>query len=735
MNPDAINPVFDLAADFVEHTGRHIFLTGKAGTGKTTFLKHIQASTKKKSIVVAPTGVAAINAGGVTMHSFFQLPLGPFIPVSHKGFSNNEGTDKHSLFRNMRMSNTKRKVMQELELLIIDEVSMVRADLLDCMDTVLRHFRKQPLLPFGGVQVLFIGDMYQLPPVTVTQEWQLLSDYYKSPYFFDAQVIQQAPPLYIELKKIYRQSEQLFIDLLNRVRNNEATENDLAILNNKYRPNFSPAANEKFITLCTHNYKADQINNTELQKLPGKFFSFKGEITGEFNDKALPADVQLQLKEGAQIMFIKNDKGEARRFYNGKLATVSNISGEKITVLLAGSEEEVVLEKETWRNIQYKLNEKGTEVEEEELGTFKQYPIRLAWAVTIHKSQGLTFEKAIIDAGQSFASGQVYVALSRCTSLDGLVLYSRISAQSIYTDPLIVAFANREIAADKLSQILLSERRVFEARRLINTFNLNRLIEAIEDWVEELPNKKMDDHDIALAIAESMFDSAKKHHETALKFQKQLESIIASMDDDGKTALLHDRMQKAVAHFTKAIYDDLITPLENHLQKISRQKKLRQYVALLFGLQNIVWAKLEQVFHASYNNQTFNQQLTPFKRKNIEYKPPAKVPPGTTRLETLKRFTDGQSIDEIALSRNLAISTIEGHLADCIAHGDIELQEVLDQKLIDIILPEVEKQPGATSAEIKLVLGEAISYAQIRMVMMHLKNLKADAAGGSNISA
>jgi hypothetical protein len=245
----------------------------------------------------------------------------------------------------------------------------------------------------------------------------------------------------------------------------------------------------------------------------------------------------------------------------------------------------------------------------------------------------------------------------------------------------------------------------------------------------------MDDHDIALAIAESMFDSAKKHHETALKFQKQLESIIASMDDDGKTALLHDRMQKAVAHFTKAIYDDLITPLENHLQKISRQKKLRQYVALLFGLQNIVWAKLEQVFHASYNNQTFNQQLTPFKRKNIEYKPPAKVPPGTTRLETLKRFTDGQSIDEIALSRNLAISTIEGHLADCIAHGDIELQEVLDQKLIDIILPEVEKQPGATSAEIKLVLGEAISYAQIRMVMMHLKNLKADAAGGSNISA
>lgn len=724
MNPDTTNTIFEVAADFVENTGRHIFLTGRAGTGKTTFLKYIQASTKKKSIVVAPTGVAAINAGGVTMHSFFQLPFGPFIPVSHIGFSENEGTDKHSLFRNMRMSSTKRRVMKELELLIIDEVSMVRADMLDCIDTVLRHFRKQPLLPFGGVQVIYIGDMYQLPPVTVNQEWQLLGNYYASPYFFDAQVIQQAPPLYIELKKIYRQNEQVFIDLLNRVRNNMATASDLAVLNEKYKPNFSPSAYDKYITLCTHNYRADQINSSELQKLPGKAIAFRGEITGEFSDKALPADMELHLKEGAQVMFIKNDKGEARRFYNGKLATVSNISKDKITVSLAGSEELVVLEKETWRNIQYKLNEKGTEVEEEELGTFTQYPIRLAWAITIHKSQGLTFEKAIIDAGQSFASGQVYVALSRCTSLDGLVLYSRIQPQSIYTDARIIDISQKEMEADILTGILQSERRVFEASRLIKTFDFSKLTEAIEDWVEELPGKKFDNHELALALAENIFDKAKQHQQTALKFQRQLEGIIANIDREDGLKLLQERMHKAITHFTKALYDDLVMPLENHMEKIAKQKKVRQYMDHLKKLQNIFWSVIEQIFHVSYNNIHFNKGINMYTPKPVDYKSSPKLPAGATRLETLKKFIEGQTIAEIASTRNLAISTIEGHLADCIANGEIELHQVLDQKLIDVILPEVDKHPMPTSNEIKQALGEAISYAQIRMVMQHVKKIK-----------
>lgn len=725
MNPDANNPIFQVAADFAEHTGRHIFLTGKAGTGKTTFLKHIQATTRKKTIVVAPTGVAAINAGGVTMHSFFQLPLGPFIPVTYKGSEDGQGTDKHSLFRNMRMSNSKRKVMQELELLIIDEVSMVRADMIDAMDAVLRYFRKQPALPFGGVQVLYIGDMYQLPPVTVGQEWQLLSNYYNSPFFFDAQVMQQAAPLYIELKKIYRQNEQVFIDLLNCIRNNNVTSADLEVLNKNFNPGFSPAKHEKFITLCTHNYRADQINNSALQKLGGRLFSYKGEITGEFNDKALPADMHLQLKEGAQVMFIKNDKGEARRFYNGKLATVNHITYDKITVSLDGSEELVVLEKETWRNIQYKLNDKGTEIEEEELGTFTQFPVRLAWAITIHKSQGLTFDKAIIDAGQSFASGQVYVALSRCTSMEGLVLHSRINPQSINTDQRIIEFSQRELEGNQLENILKTERKIFEASRLVKLFEWNKLIEALEDWVEELPHKKIEGQDLALAVAASVFGNAKRHHETAVKFQRQLESIITDIEEEGRLQLLSERMNKAVAHFTKAIYTDLIGPLEAHAKKVAKQKKVKQYMEHLTGLQNTVWSRLEYIWNASYNDIYFNEGLTGYTRDTIVYDPPKKMPAGTTRLETLKKFTNGQSIAEIALDRSLAVSTIESHLADCVTNGEIELEAVLDKKIIATIAQEVEKEENRSVTAIKTALGEDFSYAQVRMVMQHLKKSSA----------
>lgn len=731
MNPDAHNQTFQVAAGFVEHTGRHIFLTGKAGTGKTTFLKHIQASTAKKSIVVAPTGVAAINAGGVTMHSFFQLPFGPFIPVNYQGNGENQGTDKHSLFRNMRMSKTKRKLMQELELLIIDEVSMVRADMLDCIDAVLRHFRKRPFLPFGGVQVLYIGDMYQLPPVTVGHEWQLLEKHYSSPFFFDAHVIREVPPLYIELKKIYRQNEQVFIDLLNRVRNNEANEADLKILNNKYKPGFSPADEEKYITLCTHNYKADQINSYELGKLPGKLYSFKGEISGEFSDKALPADMELQLKEGAQVMFIKNDKGEARRFYNGKLATVKSITGGTIHVSLGDSGDKVELEKETWKNIQYRLNEKETEVEEEELGTFTQYPIRLAWAITIHKSQGLTFEKAIIDAGQSFAAGQVYVALSRCTSLNGLVLYSRIQPYSINTDTRIIEFSQHEMAANKLEEILKSERKIFEASRLLRVFDFEKMTAAIEDWVEELAGKKIDHQDAAIELAESVFEKAKLQKETAAKFQKQLQHIIGNIDETSNLLLLKERLHKAIGHFTKAIHDELIKPLQDHAAVIAKQKKVKQYLAFLKELQNKFWSKLEEVRNLSYNGEYFHEGLPVYNYKEVALKPAAKLPPGGTRLETLKQFNEGKSMNEIALVRNLTIGTIEGHLADCIGYGEIELEAVLDKKLIDIILPEAGKENPGTLTDIKQQLGDAISYAQIRMVMQHLKNKKQMDIGSS----
>ncbi|HWJ27023.1 MAG TPA: hypothetical protein VNS32_10805, partial [Flavisolibacter sp.] len=375
--------------------------------------------------------------------------------------------------------------------LIIDEVSMVRCDMLDAIDTILRHFRKRPNLAFGGVQVLYIGDMFQLPPVIAQGEWNILKNYYECPFFFEAKAIKEAPPLYIELKKIYRQNEQTFIDILNRIRNNDPLEEDLAELNKRFDPSFNLSTGEKYITLTTHNRKADVINEAELKKLPGQLHTFPAEIQGEFSDKALPTDLNLQLKEGAQVMFIKNDSGNDRRYYNGKLATIKKIAGDEITVSFSGGEKDLQVEREVWKNIRYNYNNEADDILEEELGSFKQFPIRLAWAITIHKSQGLTFDKAVIDAGASFAAGQVYVALSRCTSLDGLVLHSRIYPNAIATDQRILAFAQREANDEFLEQTLKEEKVRYQSERLVKTFNWTKMLKALDDWKEAIPGKKL----------------------------------------------------------------------------------------------------------------------------------------------------------------------------------------------------------------------------------------------------
>ncbi|MDQ3277364.1 MAG: AAA family ATPase, partial [Bacteroidota bacterium] len=544
MQHDSTNTVFSLAADLVNYTARHLFLTGKAGTGKTTFLKYIKEHTKKNTVVVAPTGVAAINAGGVTMHSFFQLPFGPFVPASLNNYTaGSQATDKHSLFKNIFFTTSKRELLQELELLIIDEVSMVRCDMLDAMDTILRHFRRQYNVPFGGVQVLYIGDMYQLPPVIPQHEWETLREHYNSPFFFDAKVVRESPPLYIELKKIYRQNEQHFIDILNRIRDNAPQRNDLEELNSRYQPAFSPPAGEKFITLTTHNRKADVINEAELKKLPGKLHTFTAEVKGEFSDKALPTELNLQLKEGAQVMFIKNDSGTERRYYNGKLATVKKISGDDITVSIDDGDD-LVLEKEEWKNIRYNYNKEKNDIEEEELGSFKQFPVRLAWAITIHKSQGLTFERAVIDAGASFAAGQVYVALSRCTSLDGLVLHSKIHPHAISTDQRVLEFAQREEDDAHLEQVLREEKEKFQAEMLVKTFNWSKVLSALHDWKETIPGKKLPDPDDALLLCTTLMKKAAEQASVAEKFQAQLRQVLAGGDKD----LLQQRVNKAILY-------------------------------------------------------------------------------------------------------------------------------------------------------------------------------------------
>lgn len=451
---DTGNEIAFIAERFILETSQSVFLTGKAGTGKTTFLKKIREKCPKNMVVVAPTGVAAINAGGTTIHSFFQLPFAPFIPV---GRNPKQSLDlSKSFVSKLRFSTERKEIMRKLELLVIDEISMVRCDLLDAIDTVLRYIRRNPLKPFGGVQVLYIGDLYQLAPVVKQDEWRLLNRYYQHPYFFASEVIQEQAPVYIELQKVFRQQDNAFIELLNKVRNNQTDGESFYLLESRYQPQFETMEADFHITLTTHNLGAQQINSQSLAKLNSKEHVFRAIIEGVFPESSFPAEEQLLLKEGARIMFIKNDAEKIRRYYNGKTGIVQLISNDQIMVDCDG--ELIEVKRETWNNIRYSLNERNRQLEEEILGSFSQYPLRLAWAITIHKSQGLTFDKIIVDAGKAFTAGQVYVALSRCTSFNGLILKSRLSMHNLYSDDNIVQYVS---AQKKLPSV----DKLFDARK------------------------------------------------------------------------------------------------------------------------------------------------------------------------------------------------------------------------------------------------------------------------------
>jgi len=462
------NEIFDLAYRFVTETNENIFLTGKAGTGKTTFLKYLKDNSTKNIVVAAPTGVAAINAGGVTLHSLFQLPFHPFLPTKN---------NKEELLAKIRQNKQRQQLLRKMELLVIDEISMVRCDVMDAIDTILRHTRRNYHLPFGGVQLLCIGDLHQLPPVAQNREWSILNEYYESPFFFDSLAIKEQLPLLIELNKIYRQKEDSFVRLLNKVRNNQMDADDFEDLHVRFDPTFRPDRDEKYITLTSHNKQADQINEQELYKLNTASFKYKAVVEDDFPENMYPVEFELSLKEGSQVMFLKNDLIQ-KRYYNGKIGVIKLLTKDKIIVDCDGVEIEVG--KETWENSRYSLNRADGKLEQETLGTFIQYPLRLAWAITIHKSQGLTFEKVMIDAGAAFSSGQVYVALSRCTSLAGIVLLSKIAPSAIHSNDNVIKGQQTLAYKGSLPDRFAGARQLFTQQLLEEIFSFAEVVSSIE---------------------------------------------------------------------------------------------------------------------------------------------------------------------------------------------------------------------------------------------------------------
>lgn len=734
-NFDAHNTTFAQAVSFINHTNRPIFLTGKAGTGKTTFLRYIKEHTYKKLAVVAPTGVAAINAGGTTLHSLFFLPFGMYLADYALDWDDpgNLIYNKQRLFGKVKLTKQRRAILQELDLLIIDEVSMLRADTLDAIDAILRWARRNAA-PFGGVQMLFIGDLYQLPPVVKSEEQHLLYQHYKSAFFFDAHVMQEAPPVLLELNKIYRQKDRSFISVLNNIRNNCCTTEELDQLNTHYQPHFKPAPGDTFITLSSHNHIAEQINQRELAALPGSPVCFEASIKGDFSENSFPTEGKLYLKEGAQIMFIKNDKGEERRYFNGKIGLVEKIdtrAGE-IKVRFPGDDELFTVEQEEWKNLRYNYDKQSDKISEETLGTFKQYPIRLAWAVTIHKSQGLTFHKAVIDAGSSFAAGQVYVALSRLTNLEGLVLRSKISPASIYTDPQVVAFSNGLLTENEIAEVLLQEQKAYLLNNLSKSFHWGNLTLEVNTLKGEIAAKNIPDKQLAYKKIETISKACNEQFEVAEKFKNWLNKQFQHLDELD-IELIDERTQKAAAWFLKSLEEELIAPLQQHIDAWSIKKKNKKYQKELADLLLSYQRKQEQIRQSTLitqairdgrNIQDVIQEVTRHQQSSnaLNQQPDKKAKSiiGETKQLSLKLFKEGRSIDEIASMRGLTTGTVITHLSHFIG-TELVATELIALERLEIIMPLLKAHPKKSLTEIRNMLNRKVEFHEIRIAQFALR--------------
>lgn len=729
----------EMAGKFINSTNRHVFLTGKAGTGKTTFLKKIREVTHKKNVVAAPTGIAAINAGGVTLHSLFQLPFGSFIPSNTFVESQSRNFELHTprtLVKNLQMHSHKRNLLREIELLIIDEVSMLRADLLDAIDTVLRYVRRQRYTPFGGVQVLFIGDLQQLPPVVKNSEYFHLRSYYSSMFFFDAVVLQKQKPLYIELEKIYRQSDQTFITVLNHLRDNKLTTEDVEILNRNYKPGFKPKSDDGYVYLTTHNRKADNINEQALKRLNHPSHTFHAEITGKFPAHIYPVDEVLELKEDAQIMFIKNDISGEQRYFNGKIGKVAQINEDKILVRFNDGSDSVYLEKYTWENKRFKLNKKNNQIEEEIIGRFIHYPVKLAWAITVHKSQGLTFERAIIDISEAFAPGQVYVALSRLTSLDGLVLTAKMAQNGLAQDPTLQKFAQTKDDKKSLKNKYEDASRDYIGEFVMQVFDFYSFKTSIEQHVfsYKKDESKSEKQKYRKWAEKLLHEHAVPVKEVADKFLKQLKRIIIS----GKDSYINELQERVTA--AKGYFEPLLKKMKqnvkSHIGNVKSQKRVKSYLNELDEIDIMINSKIQNIYkaeaiiEASIKNIAFTKEnlnaKIPIedkkdadKGKNKPHEP--KPPKQSSKKTSFNLYKEGKSIEEIAQHRGLAVSTIEGHLSHFVRNGEIDVYTLLDKSKVDTIIKAAEKLNDTKLSPIKNVLSDDFSYTDLRFAMAYYK--------------
>ena len=738
------------AARFINTTSSHIFLTGKAGTGKTTFLKSIGDITHKNYIVVAPTGIAALNAGGVTIHSQFLLPPVTFLPdrsLPDDVTDNGRVLNQNVLARKHPLNSARKKVLRSIDLLVIDEVSMLRADLLDAIDYRMKAARGNFRQSFGGVQVLFIGDLYQLPPVVRNEEQEILSRYYNSAWFYEAKALQSDPLVYIELDKIFRQHDQDFIYILNNLRNNTVTDQDIATLNQHYKSETEINQLKEVITLTTHNYKADELNQKELRNLDSPSHFFDAHLEGDFPESMYPVMSQLELKEGAQIMFIRNDATEEKKYFNGKLATVKKIYEDGIMVELAGNHEEYSLETVRWENKKYTVESETHDLAEEVIGAFEQYPVKLAWAITVHKSQGLTFDKAIIDVGQAFADGQVYVALSRLRSLDGLVLRTRIHPSSISTDKQVAAFAQANHHPHLLGDVMKTKQRIFLRQQLDSTFDFSSLLKEIQ-YVQKDQDADGFNEETMKPVLTQIVEALAGQRINTETFRRQLSALLNQNDQ----SQLMDRMAKGRAYYRSFLFN-LIRLLLEHLEVMRHQKRVKTYMTHLGELDQSLSKKLEEVDTTLLLTEGILQGQSHFDfsiltKQRVDERTAMHVEiqksQGDTSSRTLKRkkegkskkkkgistcditremFNKGMTIDQIAKERELVTSTIEGHLAKAIESEQLDISALLNEAELSEITGVIEHLPtGFISKDLYEALRGKYGYGKLRAAMSHLKS-------------